>query len=153
MLRGHAHHVIQVAVHPATAGTVARYRGRAHIVDTFLSPSQPMAVLTRAEVETPTSLGLQMATRDYVDTTRWESLVAEPSTVSVAEGLLAGRYDSGITLSRYAEDHPDRFRVEESIGTVVDAWLVYGTEPTCTDDLVAWPDGPAARLFRGARRG
>ena len=61
----------------------------------------------------------------------------------------AGRYDSGITLARFAEEHPQRLRVEEAIGTVVDPWLVYGTRPTCTGALLAWPDSPAAALFRG----
>ncbi len=147
MLRGDAHHVIQVAVHPSVTGSVARYRGRAHIIDTFISPSQPMAVLTRSEVDAPRSLGLQLATREYVDTSRWQALVSEPSTIAVAQGLLNGKYDSGLTLLWYAEAHPDRFRVEETIGEVVDPWLVYGTEPTCKGELLAWPDAPAAQLF------
>lgn len=148
MSRGEVHHVLQVAVHPLVASTVARYRNRAHIIDTFISPSQPMAVLTRADVDAPTSLGLQMATRDYVDSSRWQTLVPEASTVTVAEGLRDGKFDSGITLLRYAEENPGLFRVEETIGTVVDAWLVYGTEPVCGDNVLAWPDSPAARLFR-----
>ena len=151
MLRGDIHHVIQVAVHPAVTATVARYRGRAHVIDTFISPSQPMAVLTRTEVDTPRSLGLQMATAGYVDTSRWETLVPETSTVTVADGLLDGKYDSGLTLARIADEHPNRFRVEEAIGAVVDPWLVYGTEPTCKEDLLAWPDSPAAKLFHRRR--
>ena len=147
LLRGGVHHVIQVAVHPSVTGSVARYRGRAHIIDAFISPSQPMAILTRSDVDAPTSLGLQMATREYADTSRWQTLVPEPSTVAVAQGLLAGKYDSGLTLSRYADAHPDRFRVEETIGEVVDPWLVYGTAPTCKGGLLAWPESPAAQLF------
>jgi hypothetical protein len=34
-------------VHPSVIQTVAKYRGRAHLIDAFISPSQPMAVLTR----------------------------------------------------------------------------------------------------------
>lgn len=148
LFHGQIHHVIQVAVHPSVTSTVAKYRGRAHLIDTFISPSQPMAVLTRVEVETPVTLGLQMATRDYVDTSRWSTLVPEVSTVTVAEGLLAGAYDSGLTLLRIAEQYPDRFRVDEIIGAVDDAWLVYGLEPTCQERMQAWPDSPAAALFR-----
>jgi hypothetical protein len=148
MLRGDAHHVIQVAVHSSVTSSVARYRGRAHIIDTFISPSQAMAVLTRTEVDVATSLGLQAATRDYVDVSRWQSLVTEPSTVAVAQGLLDGKYDSGLTLLRFAAQHPGRFRVEEVIGEVVDPWLVYGTRPTCKTELLAWPDSPAASLYR-----
>jgi hypothetical protein len=47
MFDGRIHHVIQVAVHPSVIQTVAKYRGRAHLIDAFISPSQPMAVLTR----------------------------------------------------------------------------------------------------------
>ncbi|ETW96302.1 MAG: hypothetical protein ETSY1_27160 [Candidatus Entotheonella factor] len=148
MFRGQIHHVIQVAVHPSVTSTVAKYRGRAHLIDTFISPSQPMAVLTRSEVDTPSTLGLQMATRDYIDTSPWPTLVSEVSTVTVAQGLLAGKYDSGLTLLAVAEQHPDRFRVDEIIGTVDDAWLVYGPEPTCQGHVQAWPDSPAAALFR-----
>lgn len=150
MLRGDIDHVIQVAVHPAVTATVARYRSRAHVIDSFISSSQPMAVLTRIEVDTPKSLGLQMATADYVDTSRWETLIPETSTVTVADGLLDGKYDSGLTLARIADEHPNRLRVEEVIGAVVDPWLVYGAEPTCKEGLLAWPDSPAARLFRRA---
>ena len=148
MLAGDVHHVIQVAVHGSVADIVARYRGRAHIIDTFISPSQPMAVLTRLGVDKPTSLGLQMATREYIDTSRWQTLVGEPSTVDVAHGLLEDKYDSGLTLSKFAAQYPEYFRIEETIGTVVDPWLVYGAVPTCTDNLLVWPDSPAANLFR-----
>ncbi len=147
MFKGSIHHVIQVAVHPSVTRTVAKYRGRAHLIDTFISPSQPMAVLTRSEVDTPSTLGLQMATRDYIDASRWPTLIPEISTVTVAEGLLAGKYDSGLTLLRIAEQYPDRFQVDEVIGSVDDAWLVYGLEPTCQGQVQAWPQSPAAALF------
>lgn len=148
LLTGNADHVIQVAVHASVPETVARYRERAHLIDAFVSPSQPMAVLTRRDVDRPRSLGLQMATRDYVDTSRWEELVAEPSTIDVGRGLRAGKYDSGITLLRYAEAHPDDLQIDETIGTVVDPWLVYGREPMTSDTPLIWRDSPAAQLFR-----
>ena len=83
LLAGAIDHVIQVAVHPSVTHTVARLRNRAHLIDTFLSASQAMAVLTRAGVAVPVSLGLQMATRDYIDTARWQTLGAEPTTIDV----------------------------------------------------------------------
>jgi hypothetical protein len=147
MFNGQIQHVIQVAVHPSVINTVAKYRGRAHLIDAFISPSQPMGVLTRSEIDAPRTLGLQMATRDYVDSSRWQTLIPEVSTVTVAEGLLAGRYDSGITLLRIADQYPDRFRVDEVIGSVDDAWLVYGLEPTCKGHIQAWRGSPAADLF------
>ncbi len=153
MFQGRIHHVMQVAVHPSVTTTVAKYRGRAHLIDTFISPSQTMAVLTRSEVDTPATLGLQMATRDYIDTSRWITLVPEVSTVTVVEGLLAGKYDSGLTLLRIAEQYPERFRIDEVIGTVDDPWLVYGLEPTCQGQVQAWPESPAAALYRRMSHG
>lgn len=148
MLAGRVDHVIQVAVHASVPDTVAGFRNRAHVIDTFISPSQPMAVLTRSDVAQPMSLGLQMSTREYVDTSVWTELVAEPSTVDVGRGLLAGKYDSGITLLRYANENPGRLRVDQTIGAVVDPWLVYGKLATATDEPLIWPDSPAAKVFR-----
>ncbi|MBT6276675.1 MAG: hypothetical protein HOI95_21375 [Chromatiales bacterium] len=147
LLDGSVQYLIQVAVHPSVTDSVARYRGRAHIIDTFISPSQPMAVLTRKDVAATRSLGLQLATREYVDTSAWDTLVPEPSTVAVAEGLVSGKYDSGITLRKYADTYADHLRIDQDIGTVVDPWLVYGTQPVCAGGVVAWPNSPAAKLF------
>ncbi|MFY0610497.1 MAG: hypothetical protein JXQ99_03135 [Hyphomicrobiaceae bacterium] len=152
LLCGAVDHIVQVAVHPSVTDTVARLRNRAHLIDTFLSPSQAMAVLTRTDVETSASLGLQMATRDYIDTTRWQTLIAEPTTIDVAQGLLAGKYDSGITLVRFAEAHPDKLIIDEAIGTVIDPWLVYGRQPVATESALIWPKSPAAKLYQRTLR-
>ena len=143
-------HIIQVAVHASVPSTVARFRDRAHLIDTFLSASQPMAVLSRVGVDMPRTLGLQLATREYVDTSRWDELIAEASTIDVVRGLLAGRYDSGITLLKYAQEHPETLQVDFVIGTVVDPWLVYGKVATVAERPQIWPDSPAARQFRRA---
>lgn len=145
---GHVHHIVQVAVHPSVTSTVAKYRGKAFLIDAFIAPSKPMAVLTRATVDTPSTLGLQIATREYVDTSRWHTLIPEISIATVAQGLLAGKYDSGITSLDVMDVHPGVFRLDELIGVVDDAWLVYGRERTCWDTLLAWPESPAGALFR-----
>lgn len=145
-------HVIQVAVHPSTTETVARayFRHRIHVVDTFIAPSHPLAVLTRAEVSEPRSLALQPATKEYVDTYRWPTLVPETSIATVAQGLLEARYDSGITRRDLADRHPGRFRIDVEIGTIDDPWIVYGRERTCAEPLLAWKDSPFARRLRAA---
>lgn len=148
MLGGDIDHVLQVAVHPSVTQSVARYRGRAHLIDTFISPSQPMAVLTRAEIDRPTSLGTHPATTDYVDCARWETIHHEDSTIAVAQGLLEGKFHSGITLMRFAQEHPAIFRIDAEIGAVVDPWLVYGRDPICENGILAWPDSPAAAMYR-----
>ena len=142
--------VVQVAVHPAAAEIVAKahFEHGIRVVDTFVSPSRPLAVLTGAGVSTPRSLGLQPATRDYLDTSRWEILVPERSIMTVAEGLLAGRYDSGVTALSIAESHPGQFRVEQELGSVDDPWMVYGRRRVTEDGLVLWPGSPVSRFFR-----
>jgi hypothetical protein len=139
--------IVQVAVHPAVAETVARHREWAFLIDAFISPSQVMVVATRRDVKRPHSLGLQPATERYVDSGRWERLVPMASTISVGEGLLEGRFDSGITLQAFAERHPELLRIDEMIGTVDDAWLVYGRE-RLSAGIHACPDSPAAGMFR-----
>ncbi len=150
MLSGKVQHVVQVAVHPDATATVARFfiHHRIYVIDTFIAPSYPLGVLTRAEVLHPRSLALQPATREYVDTRRWDTLVPEVSVASVAEGLLAGTYDSGITALHVAERHPGRFRVDSVIGTIDDPWIVYGMQRTTDGQLLAWRDSPAAKLYR-----
>lgn len=150
MARGEVDHVVQVAVHREATETVARafFRHGIHVIDTFISPSHPLGILTRAEIDRPRSLGLQPATRDYVDTSRWAELIDVASTPMVATGLLEGRYDSGLTALHHADDHPGRFRVDQVIGTIDDPWIVYGREGVTGGGLVAWPDSPAAALYR-----
>jgi hypothetical protein len=151
VLSGEADHIVQVVVHPSTAEIVARYRQQLFVIDAFVSPSKDMAVVTRVDVECPTSLALQPATKDYIDTGELE-LIPETSTASVAEGLLAGKYESGLTYSSLATDNPKRFRVDTPIGTVDDAWIVYGRERVTYGRLVSWKDSPAAQRFHASGR-
>jgi hypothetical protein len=148
LVAGTVDHIVQVSVHPEAAMTVAKYRDRVFVIDVFIAPSRPLAVLTRAHVEKPLSLGLQMATKGYVDTSRWATLIPAISIPTVADGLLAGAFDSGITALDVAERYPGQFRVDEVIGSVDDAWLVFGRVRTCTADILAWRESPAAALLR-----
>ena len=70
------------------------------------------------------------------------------SIVRVAEGLLDGAWDSGLTTLELAEEHPGTFLVDAVIGTVDDPWLVYGRERVSSGKLVAWPGSPGSRQFR-----
>jgi hypothetical protein len=149
VLDGRADHIVQCAAHAAVARTVGAHRDRLFLIDTFLAPSRELAVLVRRDVTTPRSLGLQPATRSYLDTSRWVELIDEVSIVTVAEGLLASRYDAGVTAADYAVQYPDRLHVDERLGTVVDAWLVYGRQPVCSGAILAWGDSPGAQLVRG----
>ena len=68
------------------------------------------------------------ATRHYVSLEDWEEHIPVNSTMHVAEGLLSGAYDSGITFLDIAEKHSTKLRVEIKIGTVDDPWIVYGKQ-------------------------
>ena len=150
MADGQADFMVQVAVHPDCADIVskAHFDYGIRIVDTFISPSRELAILTRAEIDRPTTLALQPATRGYADISGWPEHVPVSSIMRIAEGLLEGRYDSGLTTLEFAERHPGKFRVDAAIGTVDDPWLVFGRRRVSAGDLVAWPESPGSRLFQ-----
>lgn len=150
MAGGRADFMVQVAVHPDCADVVskAHFDHGIRIIDTFISPSRELAILTRAEVARPRTLALQPATRGYADISAWPDHVPVSSIMRIAEGLLEGRYDSGLTTLEFAERHPGKFRVDAVIGTVDDPWLVFGAKRVSTGGLVAWPESPGSRQFR-----
>lgn len=149
MGQGAADHMVQVAVHPDCADVVAKahFGHDIHVIDTFISPSQDLAILTRTEVEKPRSLALQPATRGYADISAWPEHIAVSSIMRIADGLLAGAYDSGLTTLDTAVKHPDRLRVDVRIGTVDDPWLVFGRARASGGKLLAWPESPGSRLI------
>lgn len=144
--------VVQCAAHPAVAETIGANRSWLFVVDTFIAPGRALGVLTRSEIESPVSIAFHPATRSYVDLGRWRHHVEEQSTVAVAQGLLAGKYDSGIAALEAASANPDRLRVDETIGAVDDAWLVYARRRVCEHGMVAWRHGPGARWLRDRAR-
>ena len=150
MAGGRADFMVQVAVHPDCAAVVskAHFEYRIHVVDTFISPSKELGILTRAEVVRPRTLALQPATSGYADLGAWPEQVPVSSIMRVAEGLIDGAWDSGLTALELAERHPGKFRVDATIGTVDDPWLVYGRKRVAGGGLVAWPESPGSRQFR-----
>jgi len=150
VLDGRADFMLQCAVHPATVNTVAKYFKGLYIVDTFISPSRDLAIVCNKSVENPRTLAVMDPTRPYSDMSRWEKTVEVPSVMAVAEGLRSGKYEAGLTYASVAEEDPDRFAVDEFIGSVDDAWIVYGNMRVSGGSLLAWPDSPAARLFRSS---
>jgi hypothetical protein len=148
LLDGRVDHIVQAAPHPATAATTAKYFRQVFVIDAFVCPSRPLGVLTRRAIAKPKTLGLQPATREYVDTSRWDELIAETSVATVAAGLLEGRFDSGIAALEVAEANPELLRIDEVIGPNIDAWIVYGRESVTNGEILAWRDSPAAALYR-----
>ncbi|GHC28152.1 hypothetical protein [Aidingimonas halophila] len=139
--------VLQVSAHPSHSDCVGKYMNRAHIVDTFIAASKPLALLCRREIARPTTLGLQPATRHYTDLSGWTTQIEEPSIVRVAEGLLEGRYDAGITAEEFARQHPGRFYMQQRLGAARDAWILFSHRPL-DETWILWPEAPVTRLFR-----
>lgn len=143
---------IQAAVHPQTAATVSKafFQFGIYVVDCFISPSLELAVLSRQNVAVPKSIALPPGTDDYLDTTRWETVISEATTMDVYAGLLANKYDSGLTFKHLSDEDPGRFKIDQIIGTVDDPWLVYGKIRTSGGKILAWDQSPVHRLFKAA---
>ncbi|MDC0998058.1 hypothetical protein N8248_07660 [Rhodospirillaceae bacterium] len=146
---GEADHMVQVAVHPDCADVVAKahFEYDIHIVDTFISPSKELGILTRRDVKVPKSIALQPATRKYADLNKWKEFVPVNSIMHVAEGLLEGRYDSGLTTVEIAEQYKDVLRIDTRIGTVDDSWIVYGRCRVSNGEIIASPTCSAFANF------
>ena len=149
LIAGSVDYVVQCAVHPDTARTMGSHFRSVFVVDTFISPSKDLAIVSRKDVAEPTSLALlRPSTESYADLSRWKELYHENSIPTIARKVLAGEYDSGLVYLEYAEQHPDILRVDEVIGSPDDAWIVYGRERTYRDRVLAWPRSPIADQFR-----
>lgn len=119
--------LIQCSAHPKVHEVTERHWGEVFVVDTFIYPTKALAVLRRREVEQPRTLGLVPATSGYIDPTDWAEIVDVQSKPIVAEELLAGRYDAGLTHLEHLAAHPDELRLVEEIGEIDTTWVVFGT--------------------------
>ncbi|MDA9433561.1 hypothetical protein XH88_17540 [Bradyrhizobium sp. CCBAU 51627] len=141
--------ILQCAVHPDTPSTLGTHFRRMFAVDSFICRSKELAILTRSDVETPKSIGLLApATESYIDVSRWQTRVSEPSLPIIFENLLKEKYDSALVYLEYAEQYPDRVRVDQVIGSPDDVWIVYANERTSKGKLQAWHEGPVRELIR-----
>ncbi|VTU26579.1 hypothetical protein H4CHR_01823 [Variovorax sp. PBS-H4] len=147
ILRGEGDFLLQCAVHPATMATVAKYLEGLFVVDTFIAPSQDLAVIRRRGVAKPTTLAVMRPTLDYIDAARWENIEYVDTVAEVTAGLVSGRFDAGLGFVSAAEAHPESLEIEAFIGTVDDAWIVYGREQVSNGKLLAWRESPAAALY------
>ncbi|MBD1218242.1 MAG: hypothetical protein H9536_13155 [Aphanizomenon flos-aquae Clear-A1] len=120
--------IIQNSAHPKVYELTEKYFREVFVIDSFLCPTRAMGLLTRRDVENPCSLGLMPATRAYVNTERYSTFIHETAKPVVGHNLLAGKYDSGIAALQFAEENPDVLVVDEVIGSVQTAWLVYGRQ-------------------------
>jgi hypothetical protein len=129
-------YLIQCSAHPDVHTITERYRQEVFVIDTFLYPAKEMALLARADVEDPRTLGVVPAALGYPDLTQWETIVEELANPIVARELLAGKYDAGVTLAEYADQYPDELRIMERYGEVDTTWLVYGRRRRYAGELI-----------------
>lgn len=131
--------LIQCSAHPKVHEVTERHWREVFVVDTFIYPTKALAVLTRRDVERPRSLGLVPATAGYIDRGDWEEIIDVQSKPIVAEELLAGRYDSGLTHLEHLEQHPDELRLDLEIGEIDTTWVVYGTSKRFNGEVIGIP--------------
>jgi len=131
--------LVQCSAHPLVHEITEKYWTEIFVVDTFIYPTKHLVLLTRKEVEKPRSLGIVPATKGYVDLSRWEEIVDVPSKPIVAEELLEGRYDSGLTHMEHVEEHADELRLDLDIGEIDTTWVVYGHEKRFEGQVIGIP--------------
>jgi hypothetical protein len=131
--------LVQCSAHPKVHEVTERYWSEVFVVDTFIYPTKALAVLARKEIEQPQSLGLVPATAGYISREDWETIVDVQSKPIVAEELLAGRYDAGLTHLEHLEKHPDELRLELEIGEIDTTWVVYGTRKRFRGEVIGIP--------------
>ena len=140
MIRGRNNaFLVQCSAHPRVHEVTEHYWDEVFVVDTFIYPTKALAVLSRREVEKPRSLGLVPATAGYIDRDDWEEIVDVQSKPIVAEELLEGRYDAGLTHLEHLAEHEDKLRLELEIGEIDTTWVVYGTRKRFDGEVIGIP--------------
>jgi len=137
--------LVQCSAHPKVHEITEKHWTEVWVVDTFIYPTKHLVLLSRKEVEKPRSLGIVPATKGYVDLSQWEEVIDVASKPIVAEELLAGRYDSGLTHMEHVEEHADELRLDLDIGEIDTTWVVYGREKRFAGEVIGIP---SAELFR-----
>jgi hypothetical protein len=137
--------LVQCSAHPKVHEITEKYWTEVWVVDTFIYPTKHLVLLSRKEVEKPRSLGIVPATKGYVDLSQWEEVIDVASKPIVAEELLAGRYDSGLTHVEHVEEHAEELRLDLDIGEIDTTWVVYGKQKRFQGEVIGIP---SAELFR-----
>jgi hypothetical protein len=136
--------LVQCSAHPKVHEVTEKYWTEVFVVDTFIYPTKHLVLLSRREVEQPRTLGIVPATKGYVDLSQWETIVDVASKPIVAEGLLRGEYDSGLTHMEHVEEHAEELRLDLDIGEIDTTWVVYGHEKRFKGEVIGIP---SAHLF------
>ncbi len=142
-------YLIQCSAHPKVHEITERHWTEVFVVDTFIYPTKSLAVLGRRGAERPRTLGLVPATAGYINPDEWETIIDVQSKPIVAEELLAGRYEAGLTHLEHLETNPDELRLIKEIGEIDTTWIVYGTQKRFESELIGTRE---PGLFGGHRK-
>jgi hypothetical protein len=142
--------LIQCSAHPKVHEVTERYWREVFVVDTFIYPTKHLVLLSRRDVEKPRSLGIVPATKGYIDLSPWEEVIDVVSKPVVAEELLEGRYDSGLTHMEHVEEHADELRLDLDIGEIDTTWVVYGTKKRFEGEVIGIPSREILQPGAGA---
>jgi len=118
--------LVQCSAHVQVHLVTERYHEEVFVIDTFIYPTKELGLVFRNAVSEHKSLGIVSATRGYLDLSRFETIVDQPSKPVVARNLLDGKFDAGLTHVHYAEEYPQELRLAEYYGAVDTTWMVYG---------------------------
>lgn len=131
--------LIQCSAHPKVHEVTEHYWREVFVVDTFIYPTKALAILARTEIAEPQSLGLVPATAGYINRGDWPEIIDVQSKPIVAEELLAGRYEAGLTHLEHLERNPEELRLVEEIGEIDTTWVVYGTKKRFEGNVIGIP--------------
>jgi len=150
LLEGVVDLILQCAVHPETPETLGGNFRKVFAIDSFITDSQELGILSRKGGDPRGRLGILLpANASYTDLSRWRELVNVPSLPIIADRLLAGELDAGLTYTRYAAEHPDVLRVEEVIGSPDDVWIIYGRERVArSGEILGHAEGAGVQAIR-----
>jgi len=96
VVEGRADYLLQCAVHPAATAIAGTYRPRLVVVDAFISPRRPMALVQARKTEGGNGrIAVQPTTQGDTDLSGWCDVVHEPTVAAVQMGLQARRTMQG----------------------------------------------------------
>ena len=146
-------YLIQCAVHPDTPRVMGSNFRERFVVDTFISPSHTLAILTRKEVVKPETISLvSPATDDYADLSAYSMLIPAVSIPLAFDRLMKGECDSALVYHYYFDSNPEELRVDATIGSPDDAWIVYGKQRVGEGEIVAARDSAVSKQFARMQR-
>jgi hypothetical protein len=128
--------LVQCSAHVQVHLVTERFHTEVFVIDTFIYPTKELGLVLRNDVEQHKSLGIVSATRGYLDLSRFETIIDQPSKPVVARNLLDGKFDAGLTHVHYAEEHPEQLRLVEYYGAVDTTWVVYGPHKRFEGDVI-----------------